>query len=147
MDRKPRNPKEKLLNAGIFTKSIIQGLIIFIASFGTYFTMLGGNPDNAPLARAMGISIIMLSNLFLVMVNSSDQEFAFQSITRLVKDKVMWEVNIFTVLGLLIILYTPINHYLKFEPLSASQFFGAVGIAAVAVLWYEIVKLIKKIIK
>lgn len=147
MDRKPRNPKEKLLNAGIFIKSIIQGLVIFAASFGTYFTILGGNPDNAPLARAMGLAIIMLSNLFLVQVNSSDHDFAFQSIIRLVKDKVMWAVNILTVLGLLIILYTPINHFLKFEPLSASQFFGAVGIAAAAVLWYELVKLVKKIIK
>ncbi len=147
MDRKPRNPKEKLLNAGIFIKSIIQGLVIFAASFGTYFTILGGNPDNAPLARAMGLAIIMLSNLFLVQVNCSDHDFAIQSVTRLVKDKVMWAVNIFTVLGLFIILYTPMNHFLKFEPLSASQFFGAVGIAAAAVLWYELVKLVKKIIK
>jgi len=147
MDRKPRNPKEKLLNTGIFIKSIIQGLVIFAASFGAYFTTLGGNPDNAPLARAMGLAIIMLSNLFLVQVNSSDHDFAFQSIARLAKDKVMWAVNIFTVFGLLIILYTPVNHFLKFEPLSASQLFGAVGIAAAAVLWYELVKLVKKIIK
>ncbi|WP_286904865.1 cation-translocating P-type ATPase [Clostridium sp. UBA1652] len=147
MDRKPRNPKEKLLNTGIFIKSIIQGLVIFAASFGAYFTTLGGNPDNAPLARAMGLAIIMLSNLFLVQVNSSDHDFAFQSIARLAKDKVMWAVNIFTVLGLLIILYTPVNHFLKFEPLSVSQLFGAVGIAAVAVMWYELVKLVKKIIK
>ncbi|MDD3417117.1 MAG: cation-translocating P-type ATPase [Lachnospiraceae bacterium] len=147
MDRKPRNPKEKLLNAGIFIKSIIQGLVIFAASFGAYYTMLGGNPDNAPLARAMGLAIIMLSNLFLVQVNSSDHDFAFQSIARLAKDKVMWAVNIFTVLGLLIIIYTPINQFLKFEPLSISQLFGAAGIAAVAVMWYELVKLVKKIIK
>ena len=147
MDRKPRNPKDKLLNAGIFMKSIIQGLVIFAASFGTYYIILGGNPDNAPLARTMGLAIIMLSNLFLVQVNSSDHDFSFQSITRLAKDKVMWAVNIFTVLGLLIILYTPMNHFLKFEALSINQLFAAVGIAAVAVLWYELVKLVKKIIK
>lgn len=147
MDRKPRSPKEKLLNAKIFTKSIIQGLVIFAASFGTYYTMLDGNPDNAPVARAMGLAIIMLSNLFLVQVNSSDHDFVFKSIVRLAKDKVMWAVNVFTVLGLLIILYTPVNRFLKFEPLSTSQLFSAVGIAAVAVLWYELVKLVNKIIK
>ncbi|MBK5254169.1 MAG: cation-translocating P-type ATPase [Peptostreptococcaceae bacterium] len=147
MDRKPRNPREKLLNRGIFIKSIIQGLVIFGASFGAYFITLDGNPDNAPLARAMGIAIIMLSNLFLVQVNSSDHDFAFQSIVRLAKDKIMWGVNIITVFGLLIILYTPVNHFLKFEPLSAGQLFSAVGIAAVAVWWYELVKLFKKIRK
>jgi len=147
MDRKPRNPKEKLLNAGIFIKSIIQGLVISAASFGAYLSILGGNPDNASLARAMGIAIIMLSNLFLVQANSSEHDFVLQSITRLVKDKVMWAVNIFSVLGLFVILYTPINHFLKFESLSVSQFFGVVGIAAAVVLWYELVKLAKKIIK
>jgi len=147
MDRKPRNPKEKLLNAKIFTKSMIQGLTIFAASFGTYYFMLDGKAENAPVARSTGLAIIMISNLFLVQVNSSDQEFAFRSIVRLVKDKVMWAVNIFTVIGVAIILYTPINHFLKLAPLSISQLFSVLGIAAVAVLWYELVKLIKKIVK
>ncbi len=147
MNRKPRNPKEKLLSAGIFMKSIIQGLVIFAASFCTYYTVLDNNSEHAPLARAMGLTIIMLSNLFLVQVNSSDYDFAIQSITRLAKDKVMRAVNIITVLGLFIILYTPINHFLKLAPLSVSQLFTVVGIAAAAVLWYELVKLVKKMIK
>ncbi|MCB6570567.1 cation-translocating P-type ATPase [Eubacterium limosum] len=145
MDRSPRNPKEKLLNTKILCKSILQGLMIFAASFGTYFTVLAGNADNAPVARAMGLAIIMLSNLFLVQVNSSDHDFAVQSIIRLAKDKVMWAVNIFTVLGLLAILYTPLATFLKLAPLSLGQFFAVLGIAAAAVLWYEIVKLVKKL--
>ncbi len=147
MERKPRNPNEKIINVKMFTKSVIQGLMIFVASFGTYYIMLDGNPNNAPLARAMGISIIMISNLFLVQVNSSDNDFAFKSITRLAKDKVMWAINIFTIVGLLIILYTPANRFLKFAPLSIGQLFSVVGIAAVAVLWYELVKLVKKSVK
>jgi Ca2+-transporting ATPase len=38
-------------------------------------------------------------------------------------------------------LYTPLNRILNLAPLSLSQFFIAVGIAAVSVLWYEIVKI------
>ncbi len=145
MDRPPRNPKENIVNAGILTKSILQGLIIFAASFGTYFYMLAGNPENAPMARAMGLAIIMLSNLFLVQVNSSDHDFAIKSIVRLAKDKVMWAVNIFTIAGLCAILYTPINSFLKLEALSAAQFSTCLGIAAASVLWYELVKLVKKL--
>lgn len=145
MDRPPRNPKDNIVNAGILTKSIIQGLVIFASSFGTYFYMLAGNPDNAPLARAMGLAIIMLSNLFLVQVNSSDRDFALRSFMRLAKDKVMWAVNIITIFGLCIILYTPINTFLKLEALSAAQFFTCLGIAALSVLWFELVKLVKKI--
>ena len=90
----------------------------------------------------MGLAVIMLANLFLVQVNSSNYDFAIQSITRLAKDKVMWAVNIGTIAGLLLILYTPLCGFLKLAPLSAGQFYLAVGIAAVSVLWYEIVKLI-----
>lgn len=145
MDRKPRNPKEKILTARTLIKSIIQGLVIFGASFGTYFTVLANNPDNAPAARAMGLVIIMLSNLFLVQVNSSERDFAYHSVKLLIKDRVMWMINIATVCGLLVILYSPVNSFLKLAPLSAGQFFTAIGIAIAAVLWYEIVKLINKL--
>lgn len=144
MERSPRNPKEKLLTAKTLAKSILQGLIIFAASFGTYYVVLDGNVDNAPVARAMGLAIIMLSNLFLVQVNSSDHDFALQSMIRLAKDKVMWAVNFGTLAMLGIILYSPLNGLLKLAPLSASMFFTAAFIAAVAVFWFEIVKLIKK---
>ncbi|NCC86756.1 MAG: cation-translocating P-type ATPase [Clostridia bacterium] len=147
MQRKPRDPKEKILNSKILSKSIIQGLVIFAASFATYFTMLGGNADNAPVARSMGLAIIMISNLFLVQVNSSYHDFAYKSVARLAKDKVMWAVNILTLVGVVVILYTPLSGFLKLAPLSFGQFSGAIGIAAVSVLWYEGVKLIKKIFK
>jgi Ca2+-transporting ATPase len=147
MERRPRDPKEKLLTPALLFKSVLQGLIIFAVSFGTYYTILDGNEANAPTARAMGLTIIMLSNLFLVQVNSSDHDFAVQSIKRLAKDKVMWAAifGTFTMLG--IILYSPINAFLKLAPLSASTLFTAAGIAAFAVFWYEAVKLIKKIQK
>ncbi|WP_367566534.1 cation-translocating P-type ATPase [Lacrimispora sp.] len=144
MERSPRNPKEKLLIAKTLAKSILQGLIIFVASFRTYYVVLDGNVDNAPVARAMGLAIIMLSNLFLVQVNSSDHDFALQSMIRLAKDKVMWAVNFGTLVMLGIILYSSLNSLLKLSPLSASMLLKAVCIAAVAVFWYELVKLIRK---
>lgn len=91
MERKPRDPKEKLLTPRILIKSVIQGLVIFAASFGTYLTVLAGNEANAPVARTMGLAIIMLSNLLLVQVNSSECDFAFRSVIRLAKDKVSGE--------------------------------------------------------
>ena len=145
MARRPRDPKGKLLNMRTLLKSVIQGLVIFAASFGTYYTVLAGDTSNAAVARAMGLTIIMLSNLFLVQVNSSDRDFAVQSIARLSKDRVMWLVSMGTLIMLAVILYTPLSGFLKLAPLTAGQFFVSVGIAAVAVLWYEIVKLIKRL--
>ena len=143
MDRGPRNPKEKMLTSGILTKSILQGLILFGASFGTYYYMLSGNENNAPLARAMGLSIIVIGNLFLVLVNSSNHNFVCQSLTRLAKDKVMWMVLAGTAAMLTVILYTPLSAFLKLTSLTAEQLFIVLGIAAIAVFWYEIVKLVR----
>ena len=140
MERKPRNPQERILSSGILIKSILQGLVIFGASFGTYFIFLRNNPGNPPLARTMGLSIIMIANLFLVQVNSSNYDYAFISMFKLIRDKVMWAVSLGTLGGLLLMLYTPLNGILNLAPLTAIQMILSVAIAAISVLWYDIVK-------
>lgn len=145
MERAPRNPSEKLLTAKNLFKSIMQGVVVFGASFGTYFAFLNQHPDNAPLARAMGLTIILLANILLVIVNTSDSEFMFKSAIRLLKDKVMLAVSLGTIAGLIVILYTPLCNILKLSPLSLKQFIIAVGVAIVSVIWYEFVKAFKHV--
>jgi len=145
MKRRPRSPKEKLLDSKTLIKSVMQGLVIFAASFGAYYLTLGNNPDNAAAARSMGISVLMLANIFLVQVNSSGTDNITVSIRRLAKDKVMWAVSVITLIGVFVILYTPLNDFLKLAPITAMQFLASFGLAAVSVVWYEAVKFAKKI--
>ncbi|MCX5781063.1 MAG: cation-translocating P-type ATPase [Firmicutes bacterium] len=142
MQRPPRGLQEKILTAPILLKSIVQGLVIFGTSFGAYLIFLQDYPGNPALARSMGMVIIILANLFLVQVNSSNYDFALQSMRRLLTDRVMWIVSIGTFVGLLLILYTPASAFLKLAPLSTGQFFLAVGLAAASVVWFELIKLI-----
>ncbi|MEA5067358.1 MAG: cation-translocating P-type ATPase, partial [Christensenellaceae bacterium] len=144
MDRPPRDPKERMLTRGGLVKSVLQGLMIFAAAFGTYFRVLSGNPANAPTARAMGLGILMLSNLLLVQVNSSDHDFLAHSIHRLARDRVMWLTNIGTLAGLAVILYTPLANVLKLAPLSGGQLLVVLGMALASTLWYELVKAVRK---
>lgn len=147
MQRPPRNPKEKLLTAKILFKSVIQGLVIFGASFATYYNFINRYPENAPLARTMGLSIIFLSNILLVQVNSSNTDFALRTFIRQIKDRVMWAVIIGTLAGLLVMLYTPLSGFLKLTPLSPKQLLLSAGISCIAVLWYELVKVAKLMIQ
>ena len=147
MARRPRNPQEKLLAAGLLGKSVLQGLTVFAASFGAYFITLAGKADNAPTARAVGLAVIMLANLFLVQVNSSDRDLAVRSIARLAKDGVMWAVNLGTLALLGLILYTPLSVYLKLAPLTGGQALTALALAAGSVLWYELVKIIRMCVR
>ncbi|WP_167958051.1 cation-translocating P-type ATPase [Anaerosporobacter faecicola] len=144
MERSPRNPKEKLLTGKLLCKSVLQGIVIFAASFGTYYWNLTKNAEQAPVARTMGLAIIMLANLFLVQVNSSDHEFVFQSAKRLIKDKVMWLINIGTIVFLGLIMYTSLADVLKLAPLSSLQLIQVIFYAGISVFWYELVKVFKK---
>lgn len=142
MERAPRSPNEKILDAGSLVKSLLQGFAVFAASFGTYFTVLQQNPQsNAPIARAMGLAVIFLSNILLVQVNSSYTDFVFRSMKRLTKDRVMWAITVGTIFGLILILYTPVSGFLQLAPLSGLQFLTVIGVSLAAVLWYELVKL------
>jgi Ca2+-transporting ATPase len=144
MDRPPRDPKEQMLTRGSLLKSVLQGLAIFAAAFGAYFFVLSGDPANAPVARAMGLGILMLSNLLLVQVNCSDHDFIVRSIRRLARDKVMWLANAGTLAGLGAILYTPLAGVLKLAPLSWQQLLVVLGMAIAATLWYDLVKAVKR---
>ena len=147
MNRKPRDPNENIITPKSLMKSIIQGIIIFIASFGTYYLYLDNNIDNATVARTMGLVIIFISNIILVQVNSSDTDFAYKSFMINIKDSVMWMVTIGTILGILLIIYTPISSFLKLTALSFNQLLIAIGISIIAVMWYEFVKIIKRLVK
>lgn len=144
MKRKPRDPSEKIITLAMLSKSIAQGLIIFIAAFGMYYYMLQQNSDNAAVARTMGLITLMVANMFLVLVNSSEYDSFNYSIRLLIQDKVMWVIYGITISGVLLIVYSPLNYYLRLAPLSMLQLSLVVGVAALSVLWYELIKMMKR---
>ena len=144
MERRPQNPKAKLVNASTLLKSVTQGLTVFAASFGAYYFTLAPDFSNANTARAMGLAVLMLANLFLVHVNSSDTDAILVSLRRMARDRVMWAVSLITLAGLLAILYTPLSRVLLLAPLTTGQFGIAAALAAASVLWMEAVKAVKR---
>lgn len=145
MSRSPRGTKRKLLTWNLVLRSVIQGVFIFITSFGSYFWFLKQYPAHPFLARSMGLSVIMLANIFLVQALSSDVDSIIRSMRKTMRDKVMWMVTVATVLALLIILYTPVNSFLRLAPLTLGQLLGAFGLAALSVLWIEVWKMVKRL--
>ncbi len=145
MNRSPRKITDSLIKKSLLFKSIIQGLVLFMMSFGSYYYYY--QISDVYTARSFGLTILFLGNLFLVNVNSSDKEFAITSFKKLLKDKVMWITNILTILCLVIIIYTPLNNILKLDPLTPLELLVAVIFAVISVFWIEIYKLFKKRIK
>ena len=145
MERGPRKPTEGLLNARVLLKSTIQGLTLFAASFGLYFYMLQLHPNEPEIARTMGLLVLIVANLCLVQVNCSDIESVFSSVHRDFKDKVMWGANAIIVMLFILLVYTPINQFLGLTHLHMNQVLITIGLGVCSVVWYEVVKLVKRI--
>ncbi|NLM16174.1 MAG: cation-translocating P-type ATPase [Candidatus Riflebacteria bacterium] len=143
MDRKPRDPSESIVTSKKLFSSLLQGFVIFLASFGLYYSRLSSNPENSALARSAGLTVMILANLFLVMVVSSEKEYAFQTLKKLLKDNTMRSVFVATPVFLLVILYTPLASYLKLEGLSFELLAKSALLAFLSVFWYEILKIAK----
>ncbi|QHQ59856.1 HAD-IC family P-type ATPase [Anaerocolumna sedimenticola] len=144
MKHGPRNPAEQLLTKRILIKSILQGFAIFLGAFGSfyyYLVILGGSPD---IARSIGLSVLILSNLFLVLVNASERESVFRSFCRLKKEKGILFVLGATFFLLVFILYGPLQSVLLLSHLNLKLFFSTVFIAFISVFWYELIKIIRK---
>lgn len=144
MERQPRKAGEALITSKLMTKAILQGLSIFAASFGAYVYLFNSGYGES-MARTFALAVIIFSNLFLVYVNQSEKTFVVSSFFKS-KDKVLWYINIGILLALGMVIYSSFGNGLaKTSPLTAIQLLSSLAMAAVATLWWELVKLYKKL--
>ena len=144
MTRKPRNPNENIVNKALLFKSVSQGLILFLFSFLPYYYLIKMDVNNVLYARTIGLMIIMFGNLFLVQVNCSNYEFAFESLKKLIKDKVTWILSLIMLLSYFVILYTPLTNFLNLTSLTLKELIAVIIFSFISTYWYELIKLSKK---
>lgn len=143
MYRKPRSAKEPLITVNLLAKSMLQGLTIFAASFGSYAVMLK-NGYHTDIARTFAITVLVFANLFIVYVNQSNRILAIKGIKNFIKDKVVLYVNGGILIMLAVIIYLPAaNSIVKTMPMSIKQLLLALVIASISTLWWEVIKVIK----
>ena len=143
MNIPPRDAKKPIVDKRILFKSILQGLIIFLSSFITYYLLLN-NTGNQALARTMGLLIIVISNIFLVQEISSDYDYMITTFFKLVKDKVLIFITFAIIIIFMTIIYSPLNEIFKLQFLTFTQLLLVVLISFISVIWYDFVKFIKR---
>lgn len=171
MNRKPRSPKESLINKALLIKSSVQGLVIFAVTFGAYWyfynqtkTSLqaeGVNVDSLLLTlkgielqdfmimltsspRTIALLTFVLSNLFLVYVNQSESEYACVNIIKS-RDPVKIYINIGILATMTLIIYTPYgNSFAQVHRLDFYQILLSVGLAFLSTFWWEFIKLFNR---
>lgn len=141
MNIPPRKMKDSLITLNSILKSIVQGFILFFISFGTY-AYYYYKMDEVEIARTMGITILIIANIFLVLTNSSRKELTWKNI-ELLKDRVIFILLSAMLIFLGILIYTPLNRYFGFTVLSFCQIGLALFLGMVSVVWYDLIKIFK----
>jgi Ca2+-transporting ATPase len=142
MVKKPRPFTTTFFKFKELITSIIQGLVITLGSLSVYqYAIFEGY--NESVTRTMVFMVLISANIFLTLVNRS----FYYSIWTTLKYKnnlVPLIIGITLILSALLLFLPPLTGFFQFETLNGNQLGVAVLVGLMSVLWYEIVKGIKR---
>ncbi|WP_082018539.1 HAD-IC family P-type ATPase [Pedobacter kyungheensis] len=139
MSQKPRPFTTTFFNWKELSTSILQGLIISMATLSTYQYAIGVGTSEA-LTRTMVFSCLISANIWLTLVNRS----FFYSLFTVIAYKnnlVPLIIMITLIFSFTLIYWKPLAFFFGFEPLSLGALLISISLGFVSVAWYEIVKI------
>ncbi len=143
MTQKPKLLRSTFFNWRELSISIIQGLMITAGTLFVYqYSVLIGH--NEALTRTMVFTVLIIANIFLTLINRS---FYYSILTTLKYKNNMILAIVFITLAMVgLILYVkPLTAFFNFETLTLTQLLVCITIGLLSVIWFEIVKIIKRI--
>jgi len=145
MKRKPRPPTVTFFKWKELLTSIIQGLMITAGALFIYLHAVHLEYSEG-LTRTMVFTMLLMSNIFLTLVNRS---FYHSILTTLrYKNRLLPMIIGITLLITLLLVYVkPLSRFFEFETMNLSQMGLCVLSGFSAVIWYELVKWRKRIIR
>jgi len=135
MTRKPRPPRENIVNRNSFIFSLIRGFIIFIGCISVFLISMNlhGNFDEA---RAFCFATLIISNIFLVVVSKSATDSFFKSFF---DNTALGILTVSAIIFLLATIYIPfLSGVFRFEVLHLVDWAIAFGVAVVCVFVFEL---------
>ena len=142
MSQKPKQFTTTFFNWKELSTSFLQGITITIATLSIYQYCILNNYNEA-LTRTMVFTVLIVSNIFLTLINRS---FYYSILTTLkYKNPMVPLIILITITLLGLILYIkPLTLFFEFEVLEFNQLAIAIVTGFISVAWYEIVKLYKR---
>jgi Ca2+-transporting ATPase len=143
MLQKPRSYTTTFFKWRELTTSIIQGLIIAAGTLITYQYAVKHGFDEA-LTRSMVFASLIVANILLTLVNRSFYYSVFTSL-KYKNNLVLLIIGITIIITGLLLYIKPLSTFFEFEPLTGSELLISAGIGFSSVIWYELVKLYKRL--
>jgi len=142
MHQKPKVFTTTFFNWRELSISILQGLIITAGVLFIYRYAVINKYDEAS-TRTMSFLVLMAANIFLTLINRS---FYYSILTTLRYKNNMILIIIFitvTILGLILYI-KPLTDFFEFKALSTMNMAICIATGFISVIWFEIVKFIRR---
>src|SRR5690606_9797073 len=143
MLQKPRPFTSTFFNWNELFTSVIQGLAITVGVLLVYQIAVH-NGANEAITRTMVFTALITANIVLTFVNRSFFYSIFTTISYK-NNLVPIIIGITVGITLLLLFVAPLTAFFRFERIGLNQIALSIGIGALSVLWYEIVKWQKRI--
>lgn len=143
MQQTPRPFTATFFNWKELSTSILQGMLITLGTLFMYhYAVL--NQYNENTTRSLVFVVLVTATIFLTLVNRS---FYYSILTTLgYKNKLVLFIIAITISSTSLLLYVPfLSQFFDFVPLNFNQLTISISTGALAVLWYEGVKVYKRI--
>jgi Ca2+-transporting ATPase len=138
----PRPFSSTFFNWKELAVSVLQGLIITAGTLSAYQYAVWQGMDEAS-TRTMVFTVLIAANIFLTLVNRSFYYSIFTTIQY--KNNLVPIIIMITIAITGVLLYVkPLTTFFLFERLSITNLCISIGIGFLSVIWYEVVKLIKR---
>ena len=144
MIQKPRPFSKTFFSWRELMTSVIQGLAITAGTLSVYQLAVSYHL-NENTTRAMVFTTLISANIFLTLVNRS---FYFSALTTLkYKNNLVGLIIGVTIALTGVLLYIdPFTTFFQFESLTSNELWTSIGIGFISVIWYELVKGIKRVL-
>ena len=143
MKKPPRHLKQKMLNKSVVFLSLMQGLSVLVVSLGIYYIALQMKLSTNE-ARTLSFASLVFANLIMIMVNLSWNSSILKILRA--KNRALKYVVIGSLVALFAVIYVPfLRELFYFEVLSFVDILIALGGAVLSLIWFEGVKLVKKL--
>ena len=142
MQQPPRSPYEPLLTKNMAVKVVLQGVTLFLAAFVPFHYMVDRGL-NLNLARSFSLISLIVGNVFLVLVNSSNTRYVVQMFKE-THNKARLSINSIALLMVFSIVYVPwLQPLFKTKALNGRMLLLACLIGVLSTGWWEGVKFIR----
>ncbi len=142
MERPPRDPKTPMFGKSTILLSLLQGVSVLLSVLLIYFFASFQGLEES-IVRAITFTTLVLGNLGLIYVNRSQSRLIINTLRE--RNIALWLITAGVIVGLILVLYLPLlSDLFSFGSPAPLELLFCIAAALISILWFELLKLVRK---